>query len=626
MRTSSSTSLTLPSGCPAARMSWTGVAVIGLGCLLVGCGPVPDDGVGLLGTGLADPFPSVFQLDHEGFVRLRGLPPVQLSEVPIDDSSWRRGFSPAQVAVARIEGLDPESLPSWWAPTPGEGAVRLADLTEGIWLPVMAELDANARPAEADLLIRPLVTLPPGHRIAVVVTTQGAPRPERFDALLSRRPPSSLADVQDHFDGLVGELVDLGLRESEIAIAWDFPIEDGLKPTRSAVELVSSFEPVISWSDLREDSEADAGGWRSASGSFTVPSVLDERGRLRLTDQGEVVANGVVSFDLRVHVPQSVRGAEPGTVPVVVFGHGIFGSTDIYLGGSSPNAVHRFAEDAGAIVVATRFTGLSRPDLALALSVANDLTRMPELTEQLVQAQVGLRGLVELVDRGELTQEPPFLNDEGASLALDSEPLYYGISLGGIQGAVAIELGLPVQAGVLHVGGSMWSTMLERSSNFVTFDGIVSNIVPDPGDRARLIAWTQLHWDLVDPFNGAPDLGRVPVLLQEALYDEQVPNQTTRALARSAGLTAVGPLVEEPWGLERAEAPFSTGGAYTQFDPELEGSPDINRPAVETGAHGRPRNWAGVRAQTVHFLDPATLGQVVHRCGPTPCSNTNRGE
>ncbi|TVQ94573.1 MAG: hypothetical protein EA397_01415 [Deltaproteobacteria bacterium] len=607
----------------ARSAAWIALSASAL--LSTACGPVPDQGEGLLGTGPAAPFPSVFQLDDEGFVDLKGLPRYDGMEVDVGRTAWRRGFSPAQVSIVHLEGLDAQDLPSWRSPTPGQGPVRLLDLTEGTWLPVMAELDANAPPAEASLLIRPLQALPPEHRVAVVLTTEATPRPERFDALLSRRPPQSIAHLRDHFRELVASIEQAGLPEGEIALAWDFPIEDALRPTRSAVASLQGFTSQITWDELRVDDQADGDGWRTAIGRFTVPSVLDEEGYLRLEPDGSVTSEGEVSFDLWVHVPESVRGAPPGTVPVVIFGHGIFGASEFYLGGSSRSAVHRVAEEGGVIMVATRFTGLSRPDLGLALSVANDMTRMPLLTEQLVQAQVGLRGLAELVASGELLDEPVFQAESGGSLARDEDPAYYGISLGGIQGSVAISLGLPVASAVLHVGGSMWSTMLERSSNFVAFDGIVRNKMPDPSEMALMIAWTQLHWDLVDPYAGAHALDGVNVLLQEALLDEQVPNLTTRALARSAGMAAVGPMVEPPWGLEQVAAPARVGPAYTQFDPELEGAPDVNRPAFETGAHGGPRRWPGVRAQTVHFLHPDTQGEVIHGCGEAPCTDSNRG-
>lgn len=597
----------------------------GLGAL-VGCGPLPDDLEGFLGAGAGEPYPSVVHLGPDGAIDLSGLPPVDGLSVPAQAVAWRRGFSPAQVGVVDLPGVDPESLPHWRSPTPGSGGVLLADLTAGEWLPVMAELDAGAPRGHGSLLVRPLTRLPPGHRIAVVVTTQAAPRPERFEALLSRRPPANIALWRDSVLGLLDALDTLGVPPDDVAFAWDFPVDDPLVPTRSALATLHGFTPAIRWGEIREGDDAPPLAARSTTGTFTVPSVLDSDGRLRIGPGGEVTAQGTVEADLWVHVPASLRDVEAGAAPVMIFGHGIFGAPQFYLDADGPTDVSRIADEGGFVVVATRFTGLSRPDLATALSAANNLTRLPGVTDRLVQAQVALRALAELVAAGELADAPVFQHPDGGSIIEDGPGVYHGISLGGIQGAVAVELGLPVRAANLHVGGAMWSTMLERSSNFEVFDGVVRNVIPDPQERAVLLSWTQLHWDLVDPMSG--DLGAVapPVLLQEALHDEQVPNLTTRALARAAGFPAVGPMVEPPWGIAPMPAPVEGPvSALVQYDPERPPPIDANRPADVTGAHGAPRGWAGYRAQTLTFLDRATLGTVIHGCGSSPCTSSNRG-
>ncbi len=63
----------------------------------------------------------------------------------------------------------------------------------------------------------------------------------------------------------------------------------------------------------------------------------------------------------------------------------------------------------------------------------------------------------------------------------------------------------PVDAAVLHVGGSAWSTMLERSSNWPTFEMVMQDSVPDPADRQLLYSVSQLFWDPADPLLYASD-------------------------------------------------------------------------------------------------------------------------
>jgi hypothetical protein len=591
---------------------------------LVACGPAPDEGLGLLDAGAGEPFPSFLHLNAAGRVDLSGLPAVD--GVAVEPSAWRAGFSPAQVAVVRLDGVDPSALPHHANPTPGAGGVRLLDRTTGRWLPVMAELDAGAPRDRASLLIRPLVRLTPGHRVAVVVTTEAAPRPARFDQLLSRRPPASLASVRHDFVSLVDDLADRGLDPADVALAWDFLVDDPMRVTRSAIATLDGWSPTIRWSEVRAGPDAGPLALRTAKGSFTVPDLLGADGRLQIDADGGVFAQGSVEVDLFVHVPMSAALAAPGTVPILLFGHGIFGTPDAYLDADAQTDVSRLAESGPFIVVATRFSGLSRPDVPAALSAANNLTRLPVLTDRLVQAQVALRALADMTSDGRLSVEPPLLDDAGESYASTAAPAYYGISLGAIQGAVAMGLGLPCDAAVLHVGGSMWSTMLERSSNFEVFDGVVRNVVPDPSERAVLLAWTQLHWDLVDPMSVDLAAVQASILLQESLHDEQVPNLTTRALARGAGWPAVGPFAEPAWGLEPVAPSATPSSGLVQFDPGRPPPIDANRPAAVTGAHAAPRTWAGHRSQTRTFLAPATRGRIVHPCGEAPCSADNPGQ
>lgn len=616
----------LSTACDRLRTGLRRVLILAAAGGLGACGPVPDEGAGLLGESWALPFPSAVHLDQEGHVDLRDLPAVDGVTVPVGRSAWRDGFSPGQVAVVQIDGVDPESLPHWRSPTPGEGGVRLADLTAGTWLPTFAELDAGADSAEVPaLLVRPLVSLPPGHRIAVVLTTQAVDRPDRFEALLSRRPPSSIADLRLPTLELLAGLEGLGLESDQVALAWDFPVADPLRPLRLAIRDLQGFSTDVELPDVREEELAAPLAWRTAVGSFTVPSVLDEGGRLRLEPDGSLTAHGTMQADLWVHVPDSARDLPAGSVPVMIFGHGIFGAPEFYLDGDSPSDLARLANDGPFIIVASRFTGLSRNDVGLALSAANNLTRVPELTEQLVQGQLALRVLADWVDAGGLDDHPVVQAADGGSLISGEGPVYYGISLGGIQGALGLSLGMPARASVLHVGGAMWSTMLERSSNFEVFDGVVRTVVPRAVDRALLIAWTQLHWDLVDPYSDPSAMLSAPVLLQEAVHDEQVPNLTTRALARSAGMVAVEPLVEPVWGLDATVAPATVAGAYVQLDPERAPPIDANRPAEVTGAHTAPRGWSGTRRQTLTFLRPQTLGVVEQPCGDAACSRSNPG-
>ena len=182
---------------------------------------------------------------------------------------------------------------------------------------------------------------------------------------------------------------------------------------------------------------------------------------------------------------------------------------------------------------------MTRDDLTTPVAVGNDFGRIPELTDKLQQGVANTVALVRLIAEGGLLDDPVFMG-----LADPDTLRYYGISLGGIEGAVLLANTDLLPHAVFHVGGSSWSTMLERSSNWVTFEALMEDAVPSPSDRQLLYAASQLFWDAADPANYAGDLMGRSVLWQESLGDEQVPNLTTRLLTNAAGAVLLEPAVD----------------------------------------------------------------------------------
>jgi hypothetical protein len=163
--------------------------------------------------------------------------------------------------------------------------------------------------------------------------------------------------------------------------------------------------------------------------------------------------------------------------------------------------------------------------------------------------------------------------------------------------------------------------MLERSSNWPVFELLVVQTVPDPWDRQLLYAASQVLWDPVDPASWTAELAGRPLLYQEAIGDNQVPNLTTELLARSSGTPLAAPSVTQPWALETTTLP-RTGPVLVQFDPQTDAIPPGNRPASNTQAHNIPRTWAGTLDQVEGYL---RTGVIEHHCGDGPCTATNTG-
>ena len=615
----------------------TGTFLIPIALAALACrGKADDTADG--GAAIAAPahavFPATHHLDADGFLALDGLPAAEGgTPFPAATLAWRRGFSVVQSAVIRPGvDLDPGSLPGPLdAATPG--SVLLWDLTDGRPLPTWAELDAAAALPElspggtehATLLVRPGAPLPAGHEIAVLVTdavrtADGAPwaGPDWAQAALRGEPVSGVDAA-----AMASAAARAEAQGAPAAVlAFSFPVADATAPLRA---LTAGITAPTAWS-FPTVYDADAGDplgprtWKRAQGSFTVPTYLADDVAFVRGPDGTPAPQGTAAADLYVFIPDSVRDAAPGSVPVWMFGHGIFANPASYFfDAEDPSGTIALADAAGVIVVGTVWRGLTSRDLPTPVAVGNDFGRFPELTDKLQQGVVQATALAQLLADGALFDDPLFAGKVDRSTLR-----YYGISLGGIEGAVLFAHQDVIPHGVFHVGGSTWSTMLERSSNWTQFEPLVVAGVPSPADRQLLYAASQLFWDPVDPASYAADLAGRSVLWQEAIHDEQVPNLSTELLARAAGATLQGPAVTAPWGIPSAAVP-GAGPALTQFDPEVAAPPSANRPAPTTGAHSIPRLWGGTSAQTARFLDPADPGVVDHFCGDAPCSASNPG-
>lgn len=587
--------------------------------------PAPSGGEGgLTGDGVLLPYPSRLLLDEQGHHVALPADLLPHGDTPFDVErvAWRTGFSPAQIAVARVPNPRPEALPRWDAPVLTGGSVRLIDLTDGVEWPAFAELDANDD-EDPLLVIRPLAAMVPDHTMAVVVTRAAADRPEVFDALLAGNPPEGLEVMLDRTRLLMASLADFGLAEDDVALAWDFPISDGRLPLRTALggaDLPDS-HTFTTFRDADEGDTVPDRTWRAAEGTFRVTDFLVDDRAFDL-DHGVARPVGETDAVLYAHIPDSVRDAAPGTVPVMVFGHGFLASPAYYLDDVDDESnLIRLADEGGFIVIGTLWRGLCTPDLVGALEAAGDPGTIHQLTDRLSQGVVNTVSLVRYAAEGDLLDDPFF-----GGLADPDQVFYYGISLGGIHGAVVAAQDLPLRAAALHVPGGFWTTMLRRSSHWATFRGAFDVALTEPHDQQLAVAAFQLYFDPADPALWAQDLTDRTILYQESVHDEQVPNIATRAMARSMGLPQLRPMVVPVVGLDPVDAPLPAGSrAYVQFDPGKAAPPDGNEPAPVTNAHTTPRLWDGTMTQVLHFLDPAGPGVVVHACGEGPCTEEHPG-
>ncbi len=567
-------------------------------------------------------FPS-HDLIVDGHLALPEDLPSAATPVPVERLAWRTGFSPVQTAVFRMtEELDGTSLPGLDGPAFG-GSVQIWDLTAGVEVGAFAELDAWPDPADPPpLLVRPLRPVPVDHEVAVVVTSavrmaDGAAfeRVPWFDALVDGRPEAGQEDLAPPVQAMMSALAELGVEDVSVATGWT--VGDGTRPLRSMLTDL----PIPTAFRFYQEDDADevdtlpVGTWRQGQGYFTTQNWLADGVAFDADDQGVPAAQGEVEATLFVHIPDSVRDAEPGTVPVWIFGHGIFSSPSRYLADpDDPSNVVALADQAGAILVASTWRGLTTGDFGAPVAVGGDFGRFPELTDKLAQGVANAAALVRLVQDGPLLDHAIF-----AGKADKNTVRYYGISLGGIEGATLMALTPSLPHAVLHVGGGAWSTMLERSQNWSLFEELLTGSgLDDPRDRQVLYSLSQLFWDPADPASYTDELQDRSVLWQFALGDDQVPNLASYVVARGAGAKLLRPTLDIV-GMEPVDGP-SPGPVVTLYDPEEGSSDATNRPAEDTTSHDAPRHWASCTRQTMRFLAAEDPGVAEAPCASHVCT------
>ncbi len=641
--------------------------------VLVGCpsaqeAPLPCEAVGgsagLVDGTLVNPFPSfhVTRTTPEGcrvFIPPGALPVGPDSDpMPVGRFDVRDGFSAGQTSYWRPGvAVDASSLPSWSDSDLGLGvdaSVQIWDLDAGVQLPAFAEVDAFLDQANEQraVLIRPLAPLPFGTRVAVVVTDRvtmigGGSVPASSTLLSLRDPgPTSPDDARaQHYQDLFDRLQSLGVERDSVVMTWDFPVASRdslvapldtlLDGMRQELPAEPDFEPVVSIDALLDrdlDAPLVSGLWRELRGSARLTHYLwaevddateveHDAGMFRLDDVGNPIPRAVDDAFFIAVVPESVRGAAPGSVPVVVFGHGIFSAPRSYLTApGDPNGTIELLNRLGAVGIGGEWRGLTERDRPDAIRVAANLGRFPLITDKMVQGVSNQVALPRLM-KTQFRNHEAFVTQDGESM-IDVERIYYfGISLGGIEGLTLMANSQHVSHGVLHVPGSTWSTMLERSTNWNAFEPFVIESVTAPWDRQLLYTVSQLLWDPVDPVSHYRELNDASLLMQVSVGDEQVPNFTAELLARGAGIPLVTPAVNNVPGLDAREAPFGPDArGYMQFDPQMGAPPEVNRPqAVASGAHGAIRGANEVMSQIESFFASGSAGTIVNPCGPEPC-------
>ena len=375
-------------------------------------------------------------------------------------------------------------------------------------------------------------------------------------------------------DSIVGPM--LSMRADALERLGD----DGIGCTVESVE-----------TDWMDDTDAD---FRLIKGTYTVPQYLEWQNppsKISTDVDGtpQFVENAEIPFTLVI--PQ-VLADNNESGPLVVFGHGFLGD--------GRSAVSEWAigwmQEYEVAMVATDISGWSGSDLdTVFMGLANPeyFEHQSDRLQQMLVNQMALARTFKGV-----CSDLAEMNYNGTNLVDSSDVHYMGYSLGGIYGASITGFSPDIDRAALWVGGSGFSTFIERSTNYATFsDGFVlPQAYPERNDRALLIGICQQMWDATDAEtwlrfaeNGYGDeIQPFSLLSTISVNDAQVPGLSSDRAARTAGIPMLNGSMMSPYGIDVADGPI-TGSAIVYWDGSYDAMPDTNA-APPIGDSGKAHN------------------------------------
>jgi len=518
--------------------------------------------------------------------------------------------------------------------------LALFNMETGKRIVFMSEMDMNRKEAFPDryaFIIRPLEPMEMGQRHLAVLTNDltdidGQPleSPAAFAVLRDGIPVTNeeIEAVRDHYEEIFAFLESHGYPRQNLLLAWDFTVASKDYLLGSVLHIrEETLDEVLGIGlgytiDLIED-DPNQYLARIVEGTFEVPSYLQEDNSIQYDENHHPIRQPENQwYPYTMIIPKKARTlAEP--LPLVLFGHGLFGNGRSYLTGWLADELHPLVEETGVIMLATDWIGLSDGDLELIISqVVTNINRIVIVTDRLQQSLINNLTLTELA-LGQFSSDPDIRVADN-ELIDPSRLYYYGASLGGIQGSSLVSLSPRFTRGVFSVPGAVWLNMIPRSINWIPIKLVLDLFYPDPLTQQIGIAIIQTQFDLSDPINLTRLLYREPlpdapadrlVLLQEAIGDCQVPNLSTEMLARAIGAGQTTPPIYPILDLEQLSLP-TTVPALTQYymveevqanPPPLTNVP----PTVDNGVHFNAAILPHVLQQIEQMM---TAGEIEQYC------------
>ena len=299
----------------------------------------------------------------------------------------------------------------------------------------------------------------------------------------------------------------LEIRDDAFAQLGDTDLADGL---------VTGTAPAFTVTGVDLNPESDLA--RRVTGTFTVPCYMTSVSGVpcapgstyNLDSNGKPKQNGTWTANFICIVPKSIA-TDPGHTPgrPVIYGHGLLGDA----GEVNSDAQRGLSQDHKMMHCATDEIGFSENDVGSAILALQDMSKFPTLAERTQQGLLNELYLGRLMDNPagfpsvkafhenqtdahDHPNDAISATDPSNPSVIDTSKLYYnGNSQGGILGGAFTAISPDATRTTLGVPGMNYSVLLNRSSDFDTYETFFDPAYPSKLKQALVLSMVQILWD-----------------------------------------------------------------------------------------------------------------------------------
>ena len=261
---------------------------------------------------------------------------------------------------------------------------------------------------------------------------------------------------------------------------------------------------------------------------------------------------------------------------LTIWGHGFLGTGDT-------SGLYGWANQNNAAMLGTSFYGWSSDDTISIEYAVLDMEKFQHQAERLEQSMINQVVMVKTFMG--VCADLPELHHNDSSLIDNSNPVYTGYSNGAIRGPSIIGLSPDLNRGVLWAGGSSFSHIIERCTQYDRFHFIFASEYGYSSqlDRAVAISIMQSLWDSVesDTFLSLREEGYLDqvepyeLMTLFSIGDLQISNISSSRMMRTANIPILDSSTIIPYGIDVVNETHQ-GSVGVFFDGGYIHAPDGN--------------------------------------------------